>query len=55
MKCEDIRTISSPRVCVIFTAVDLPISDILVALRKEFPVAKHQNVTPTRFSVGLAF
>ena len=52
MKFEDIQIIQS---CVIFTAVDLPIANVLATLRKEFPVAKRQSATPTHFSIGIAF
>ena len=52
MKFEDIQTIS---LCVIFTAVDLTIANVLETLQKEFPVTKRQSTTPTRFSIGIVF
>ena len=55
MKFEDIQIIVSQKSCVIFTAVDLQIANILATLRKEFPIAKRQSATPTRFSTGIVF
>ena len=55
MKFEDFQTISSQKSCAIFTAVDLPIANVLATLQKEFPVAKRQSATPTCFSTGIAF
>ena len=55
MKFEDIQIIVSQKSCVIFTAVDLQIANILATLRKEFPIAKRQSATPKRFSTGIVF
>lgn len=41
--------------CPMEAAADFPIAHVLVTLRKEFPVAKCQSATVTRFSTGIAF